>query len=227
MTKSIVKQINKETYLDLTQCDLTQSDFINEFNTLTKDKVKFFDGSSISLLLPEGSDLKDEQINNIVQEIRNVLNKQNIALSRALNKAPSSIEQKLDVDEGAVQEPVTQNPDAQFLPDTLYIKANMRAGQFVQHPGNVIVYGDVNHSAEIIASGDVMIWGRLSGVVHAGAEGDDNAVIAALKISTGQLRISDKFVSLAKEDKPANKAAFVPEIAKIVDNEVQIEKVTL
>jgi septum site-determining protein MinC len=52
--------------------------------------------------------------------------------------------------------------------------------------------GDVNPGAEIIAGGDVIVWGRLRGLVHAGALGDETAVICALSLNPTQLRISDQ-----------------------------------
>jgi len=75
-------------------------------------------------------------------------------------------------------------------PPTLYHTGTLRGGQALHHPGNVVVVGDVNPGAEIVASGDVLVFGRLSGVAHAGAQGDESARVHALVLDPTQLRIA-------------------------------------
>ncbi len=72
----------------------------------------------------------------------------------------------------------------------ILIRKTLRSGVKVSHPGHVIVMGDVNPGAEIVAAGNVLVWGRLRGTVHAGAEGDQSAVISALMMNPAQLRIA-------------------------------------
>ena len=76
--------------------------------------------------------------------------------------------------------------------DALFLKETLRSGRSVFHEGAVVVMGDVNPGAEIIAAGDVIVWGRLRGLVHAGALGDETAVICALALIPTQLRIADQ-----------------------------------
>jgi septum site-determining protein MinC len=70
--------------------------------------------------------------------------------------------------------------------------------------------GDVNAGAEIIANGNVIVWGRVRGVIHAGAKGDRSAVICALDLSATQLRIADEVSAALKPQKDPK-----PEIASI------------
>ena len=55
-----------------------------------------------------------------------------------------------------------------------------------------MIIGDVNPGAEIIAAGDVVVWGRVRGLIHAGALGNETAVICALALTPTQLRIADQ-----------------------------------
>ena len=80
----------------------------------------------------------------------------------------------------------------------LLVRRTVRSGQVVRHPGHVAVIGDVNAGAEIVAGGDVVVWGKLRGVVHAGAMGDDKAVVCALWMAPIQLRIG-KYVARPPE----------------------------
>jgi septum site-determining protein MinC len=97
-------------------------------------------------------------------------------------------------------------------PPTLYHTGTMRGGQALHHPGNVVVVGDVNPGAEIVASGDVLVFGRLAGVAHAGAQGDENARVYALDLEATQLRIAT-FIAADSESSPPARA--VPEVALV------------
>ena len=99
------------------------------------------------------------------------------------------------------------------------IKRTLRSGRTVHSRGHVIVFGDVNPGAKIIATGDIIIWGRLRGTVHAGAEGDVTAVICALDMSPNQLRIAD-LIATAPSDKKRNAR---PEVASIRNEQIVVE----
>lgn len=64
----------------------------------------------------------------------------------------------------------------------LWVNKTMRSGTRIEFAGHIIVFGDVNPGAEVIADGSVIVWGRLRGVVHAGAKGNHAAVVCALDL---------------------------------------------
>jgi septum site-determining protein MinC len=78
------------------------------------------------------------------------------------------------------------------------IKRTLRNGRTIHSDGHVIVLGDVNAGAMIIAAGDVIVWGKLRGTVHAGARGDESAVVCALYLAPTQLRIAGYITILRK-----------------------------
>ena len=116
--------------------------------------------------------------------------------------------------------------EAEKLP-TLYIKKTIRSGQSITSDGNLIIVGDVNPGAEIIAKGDITVWGILGGIAHAGCEGNTQARIRALKMNAIQLRIADIF---ARRPDGANTPfvqktnEFIPEEAKIYRKNIIINK---
>ena len=75
-------------------------------------------------------------------------------------------------------------------PETLYHVGTLRGGQALHHVGNIVVVGDVNPGAELVATGDVVVFGRLAGVAHAGAQGEQTARVFALDLDATQLRIA-------------------------------------
>jgi len=114
----------------------------------------------------------------------------------------------------------TPHNDAQHLPTGLLLRETIRSGRSIYHEGDVIILGDVNPGAEIIAGGDVIVWGRLRGLVHAGALGNEDAVICALDLSPTQLRIASKIAI----SPPEKRKTPVPEQAAIRDNQIVAER---
>jgi septum site-determining protein MinC len=104
-------------------------------------------------------------------------------------------------------------------PNALLLRETVRSGRSVWHEGHVIILGDVNPGAEVIATGNVIVWGRLRGLVHAGALGDAGAVICALDLSPTQLRIADQ-IAVAPPD---SRHAPIPEQAAIRDGQIVAE----
>ncbi|TAK12088.1 MAG: septum site-determining protein MinC [Anaerolineae bacterium] len=102
--------------------------------------------------------------------------------------------------------------------DGLLVRRTLRSGNSIDFPGHVTVIGDVNPGAEIIAGGDVVVWGRLRGLVHAGAEGDTSAVVCALDLSPTQLRIAGE-IALTPPDRKQPR----PEKAFLRDGQVVAE----
>jgi len=102
---------------------------------------------------------------------------------------------------------------------SLFLTRTLRSGTRIEFAGHVVILGDVNPGAEIVADGNVMIWGRLRGMVHAGAKGNRSAVICALDLSPMQLRIADEVSA------PLNPREYPrPEIARInKDGKLQAE----
>jgi septum site-determining protein MinC len=100
----------------------------------------------------------------------------------------------------------------------ILVRKTLRSGFSVQNPGNVIVVGDVNPGAQVVAGGDVIVWGRLRGMVHAGAQGNESAQVCALDLSPTQLRIAGQ-IALA----PKRRGKPQPEVARILNGQVVAE----
>ncbi len=102
---------------------------------------------------------------------------------------------------------------------TLYHRGTLRGGQALHHLGNIVVVGDVNPGAELVASGDIVVFGALRGVAHAGAQGDATARVIALELAPTQLRIAT--VIAAGEEGPPG-AHGIAEHAVVQDGRIII-----
>lgn len=112
----------------------------------------------------------------------------------------------------------TSTPQA----DALYLEMTIRSGVEIRHPGTVILLGDINPGGIVVADGDILVWGRLRGITHAGAAGNRDCLIMALQMEPTQLRIADA-VARAPEKAPMQ---FVPEVAHITPQGIRIVRAT-
>lgn len=111
---------------------------------------------------------------------------------------------------------------------TKYIKQTIRSGQVINFEGNIVIIGDCHPGSEIIASGDITVWGVLGGIAHAGSQGNQKARIRALKMNAIQLRISECYAR-----RPDSLSTifvektniFTPEEARVINNEIVIFKI--
>ncbi|MBD2137160.1 septum site-determining protein MinC [Anabaena sp. FACHB-1237] len=106
------------------------------------------------------------------------------------------------------------------LADPLYLEMTIRSGVEIRHPGTVIILGDVNPGGIVVADGDILVWGRLRGVAHAGANGNNNCLIMSLQMEATQLRIADTIARLP-ETPPSQ---YLPEVAYITTTGINIVK---
>lgn len=104
--------------------------------------------------------------------------------------------------------------------NTILVQRTLRSGQSIRYGGNVVIIGDVNPGAEVTATGNIMVMGALRGVVHAGAGGDEKAVIMAFRLEPTQLRIANH-ITRPPDNETVN--TDFPEMARIRDGVVTIE----
>lgn len=84
--------------------------------------------------------------------------------------------------------------------ETKFYRGSLRSGQRVEYEGSLVILGDVNGGAEVIAGENIVILGALRGLAHAGAKGNKKAIIATNIIECPQLRIANIVKEMEKED---------------------------
>ncbi|HEY9855398.1 MAG TPA: septum site-determining protein MinC [Stenomitos sp.] len=116
----------------------------------------------------------------------------------------------------------SQRTPAPALPlnNALYLKQTIRSGQRLEHIGNLVICGDVNAGAEVAATGDIVVFGTLRGLAHAGSGGDETARIVATNLRPTQLRIGTKIAR--SPDQGAPPLSKHPEIACVENGEIHI-----
>lgn len=102
----------------------------------------------------------------------------------------------------------------------LVVTRTLRSGQTLRHPGDVVIVGDVNPGAEVVATGHIVVLGALRGVAHAGASGDETAIVAAVRLEPTQLRIG-RYVGRPPD--ADSSGAGVPEVARVANGQIVVE----
>ena len=110
---------------------------------------------------------------------------------------------------------------------TLYLTQTLRSGQTVTYEGNIFIVGDTHPGSEVIAKGDITVWGILGGIAHAGSEGNVEAKVRALKLNPIQLRIAGLY---SRRNDTVNVPyiqrtnEFTPEEARINNKQIVVYK---
>lgn len=168
---------------------------------------------------------KDELEPNILEKIVAIFDKNEMSEAQIV---PKPIKEVAEMIEKPKQEPVVEvKPiiDLQTATyqaqagDSVLITHSLRSGQTLEIEGNAIIMGDVNAGANVLATGNIIVMGALKGVVHAGIMGDVNTFVMAYSMQPIQIRIAN--ILSRSDDEDTLKHDF-PEVAKIVDNNIQI-----
>ena len=179
--------------------------------TQIDERPSFFQGARLAMDVG----LQVLKVNDLV-DLRDHLSERGISLWAVISESPTTehTSQLLGfATRISKPRPEEQKQFADISDDTaLFINKTIRSGTRIEYPGNVVVFGDVNPGAEVVAEGSVIVWGRVRGMVHAGAKGDREAFICALDLSATQLRIAEEVSAALKPPKDPK-----PEIATIND----------
>lgn len=103
---------------------------------------------------------------------------------------------------------------------TKFVKSTLRSGMKIEFKGNVVIMGDVNPGAEVVAYGNIVVMGSLRGTAHAGANGNSEAFVSALRLLPTQLRIG-KLIARAPDNGSYNPK--YPEKAFVKNDIIHIE----
>ena len=105
------------------------------------------------------------------------------------------------------------------ISETKFHRGSLRSGQKMESEGSLVILGDVNSGAEVMASDNIVVLGALRGLAHAGAKGNKQAIISAGLLDTVQIRIANVIKEIDRDEEPLHKQAYV----SIIDNEIVIE----
>ena len=195
------------------------------------DQVDFYAGADITVQLGSRPVPKYE-----LSSLKALLERRGLTLKMVLSSSATTRESALALDLKTKSGDQTRQPQTSDSPSVnptemmpfnpeetgasgVLFRRTLRSGRTIHSDGHVVVIGDVNPGAKIIAAGDIIVWGKLRGTVHAGADGSESAIVCALDMNPSQLRIAGYIVT----SPPGKRENIVPEVALIRDNHIIVE----
>lgn len=223
-----VKGLRDGVLISLDQGELAAQ--LTELAELIDSRKAFFQGGQVAVQVGNKSLGRDELVG-----LCRIFGQRGVALSALLSSDPKTCSA---ADELGLRTRLVSSPDVPQEPTPapaadwaalaadrseqgVLVERTLRSGQSIHCPGHVVVLGDVNPGAEVIAGGDVIVWGRLRGIVHAGAMGDPARCVCALDLSPTQLRIGGH-IARPPEEKRRRKNSR-PERAFVSDDQIVAE----
>jgi len=197
MKESIVFKLTNEAFYVIIKEEMSFDRLKNKLDEKFRNSEDFFNGMKIRTIVT-GRDFTDEEF----FEVKGIINQ---------NTGFEDIEEekiKFDWSESTITD------------KTKFYRGTLRSGNRLEFKGSIVVIGDVNPGAEIIAEDNVIVMGTLRGKVHAGSRGNTNAIVSAFSICPTQLRIADVITIPPEKDSPNGR---YPEIAYIKEGNIYIE----
>ena len=184
MSRCINIYFKKDSIVMKIREDATTNEILNELEEKLPDLKEFYKDEKTPILVT-GKILKRFEIDSTQKMIQNI------------------IKVKVDFDSprtlGLHDIKRTFKKDIQ-ISETKFYKGSIRSGQRLEFEGSIVIIGDVNDGAEVIAEDNIAILGSLRGMAHAGAKGNEKGIIAASIIEAPQIRIASKILERERKD---------------------------
>lgn len=198
---------------------LREEDDFTSILSKVQEKVegagKFFKGATLTVTYKGKRLTKDQE-----DSIFDFLSKNSGARIKSVSREP----EEPILNNNVIQQPKIKLNNHYFKGidqgPTRFHRGTVRSGQLVRYEGNLVVLGDVNPGGEVVACGNVIVMGTLKGMVHAGADGNRDAIVVALNLQPMQLRISD--VITRSPDENEEKMSQTAEMAFVKDDQIII-----
>ena len=178
--------------------DAEQKRIISELSRKISDLKKWYKDEKIPIRIV-GKVLKNKEIDEIQELIKEKIDVEidfDMPKSLGLSSITRTFKQEIAISE------------------TKFHRGSLRSGQRLETEGSIVIIGDVNSGAEVIASDNIVVVGTLRGLVYAGVKGNKNAIIAAGKLDAVQIRISNIVKEIDRDEEPLHKQGYI-----VVDND--------
>lgn len=206
MSPAISFQVRKKGVIINLDSEKKYADIKSELIKHVNKANNFFAGTDIYLNVT-GHRFKLEEITELIEIIKDYNDINEVYIDNTIENKKTKVKNK--------------KTEIKNKKDTLLIERTIRSGQRVKYPTNVVIMGDINPGAVVIAGGDIIVLGKLKGVVHAGADGSYDAKIFAMCLEATQLRIANVISRSPDENKSNDECES--EIAYLKNGNIIVE----
>ena len=182
-----------------------------------KDASRFFKDAKTAICF-EGRRLSDEEEQQLIKKIEEITDLEIICI---IDTDKEREEFFKHVVEDTIREKEQEKDKKEETAESgQFYRGTLRSGQILESDGDVIVLGDVNPGAKVVAARNAVILGSLTGTVYAGMNGTGSAFVVAMSMNPMQIRIGDCIARSADSGKKKNSE---PKIAFVEDGNIYIE----
>ena len=200
MRNCVTIQLKKDEIWVKIKEDAEEEEIIESLNRKLEDLEKLYQEEKTPIKI-KGKNLKNkekEEIKALIKEKINVNIDFDMPNTLGLYGIKEAFSQKIEKSQ------------------TKFYRGALRSGQRIEFEGSIVIIGDVNGGAEVVAEENIVILGDLRGLAHAGAKGNLQAIIAANKIYSPQIRIADKIKEFEKQTENKYSYAYINDNREIV-----------
>ena len=197
------------------------TELLEEIKKKFIDSEKFFKNAHIAISF-EGRALSQEEQFEIIEMIQQCTT---ITIICILDHAEPMAE--------VMQRRINAYQESHSPQTGQFYKGTLRSGQQIESETSMVVLGDVNPGAKVIAKGNIVILGALKGIAYAGANGDSGCFVAALEMDPVQIKIGDHIGRSADKKEPSKglrrkvkTETAVPQIATVYHQQILIEPIS-
>ncbi len=206
--------------------DLPWSETWQELKHLLKTKEQSWQVGTNVCLVAQDRLLDSRQLQTIAETLEDVKLSLTTVSTNRRQTAVAAATSGYSVQQNTLSQPLLEpqtdsgETDTVTMAEPLYLQSTVRSGVEIRHPGTIVIFGDLNPGGKAIATGDILVWGRLRGIAHAGAQGNHQCRITALQMEFTQLRIADA-VARAPKLRPRR---LSPELAFMTTEGIRLAK---
>lgn len=190
---SVSINLKKDEVLIKIDDNATQEEIIPELNEKLAELKKMYQDEKTPIRVT-GKILTNKELEEIREIIKNVIDVE-IKFDTPTSLGLHSITRSYKKDVGTSE--------------TTFHKGSLRSGQKIEVEGSIVIIGDVNSGAEVIAGDNIIVVGNLRGLAHAGAKGNKEAIIAASTLEAVQLRISNIVREIDRDEEEVKEHAYI------------------
>ena len=223
MSQAVVIKRNKYGITVILEEKLTYDELKKEVEEKFKKSANFFKDAEVAVSF-QGKKIDQVQQNELVQ----------IITDHSDLKVICIVDEDKEREE-MFQKAVENRNTVENVQGGQFYKGTLRSGQLLESDTSIIILGDVNRGAKVVAAGNIIVLGMLKGTVYAGANGNVNAFVVALDMDPMQIRIAETIARKADEvkKKPVKRLrrhkpteVVEPQIAYVQEANIYIEPIT-
>ena len=196
--------------------DELYEDFVSK---LTEGK-KFFGEATISIQFA-GKDITEEETDMLVAAVHEHTDMTVFCVvDDSMAVVPPEAFAEQPTEKEIVREVITKSVIP--MESAVFHQGTLRSGQEITVDTGIVIVGDINPGAKVVAKGNIFVIGKLRGFAHAGFGGEEKACIFAMEMAPTQMRIGRV---IARSPDKFDDESSKPQIAFLEDNRIIIDQI--